>query len=207
MKRIAALLGLFLSTTSLAGTFEGFYAGPAFSAGTDHHIIGGQGIHHKKKNDHKRIDAILGYGITLANKDIPLYLGVEAYIPLKNEHTSKEIESIIGGVRQKNTHELSKVFPAEGAFKIGFPIDEKVMVYGKIGFVHQRFKHKVQALNHSTSWTTTSPLYGAGLSLQVNGKWIINGEFTAHNTPTHNTLIFSHDHKHQRIQMTIGYRF
>lgn len=203
MKKFLSLLML-LPGAALASTFDGFYVGPTFSAATDAHTIGGQDVYNTKKHDHKKIDAVIGYGVTF---DVPLYLGVEAYIPLRNETTSKKIDTVIGGVRAQNTHEITKDFPAEGVFKVGFPIDEKVMVYGKFGFVHQRFVHKVKDLNHYVAWSSSSPLYGAGLSFQVNGKWLLNGEFITYHTPKHNNLIFSHEHKHQRIQVTVAYRF
>lgn len=173
--------------------FDGFYVGPSFSAATTYHAIGNTTVAKKKANEHKTLDATLGYGITLDK--FPVYLGVEAYIPLQNENIKTDI------------HELTRNFPAEGAFKVGFLVDEKVMLYGKLGVVHQKLSYENKTANHKDSWDSTAPVYGAGLSFKLNEKWFINGEFVLHSSGGHKNTLISHEHNHQRIQITAAYRF
>ena len=207
MKKLLLTISSILSIAHAANSFDGFYAGPAVSTATDHHTLdNGQGLYKKATNDHKKVDVVLGYGIILS-PETPLYIGLEAYIPLKNEQTSQDVDMVIGGVKRTDAHILKKIFPAEGAFKIGFLIDEKVMIFAKIGCTHQRMRHTAPTLNHNESWNTTTPLYGFGLTFKVNGHWLLHGEFIAHNASTQKALIFSHDYKHQRIQVSVSYRF
>ena len=187
---------LLLSTSVWGSSFDGFYIGPAFSATSDHHVLKDK----SKKYEQKKVSAVIGYGTTLKQESFPLYLGIEATIPLKNDTFRKEL-SPTGG---KEKHVLTKIFPAEGAVKIGYPLDDTILLYGKIGLVHQKFSHQVENINYRKSWHNVAPLYGAGMRFTVNNQWLLNGEFITYKSNKKSS--FSHENKHQRIQITLGYR-
>lgn len=205
MKQI--LYAMMLSWSLTTQAFNGFYAGPAFSANTDEHTIGHVVRHTKHNHDQKKMGSVIGYGIQLRDDNFPLYLGIEVYIPLKNDVTSQDIPVLLQGKIQDVMHEISTLFPLEGSFMLGFPIDDNVMAYGKIGLSHKRIKHKVAALRHSATYTGTYPLYGGGLSFKVNGKWLIKTEFIAHGSQKKDNPVFTHEHHHHRVQVVMGYRF
>ena len=214
MKKFSTLLLALLGTGAPAfaqNTFDGFYVGPTLHSAIEQHSIShpiaGHSVGEDHKETHHQVAAVLGYGKTLPLEDFPLYLGLEAYIPLQGAKANKEIESLINGVRSRHKHEMKTIFPKEGALKIGVPIDEKVLLFGKIGMVHQKVTHKIAALNHSAERSGVTPLFGAGLSFAVNGKWLINGEYTTFKTEEHKKLLFGHKVNHQRFQVTVAYRF
>ena len=186
-------------------SLSGFYLGPELSVSSDQHTISSQGIHRKKKSDSKKVNIHIGYGKMVSEQ---LYLGAELTLPIKSDLIkTKKTALMLGGVRQNVEHEIKKHFPIDLTLKLGFPIDERVMLYGKVGFTHYRLTHKISSLGHSDTTTITFPVFGAGVAFHVNGKWVMKGEFVSTTAPKNKNSLFSHENKHQGIKFGVGYRF
>lgn len=201
------LCGITLFAAVAANAFDDFYVGPVFSSATEQHSIDSSGMNQKQNHDHKKADIVIGKGFAFTKYNVPFYVGGEVHIPLKNTNHSQDVTTLLGGQQQKHKHSIKKQFPFEASVKFGYFIDKSVVLFGKIGFVHQKTTHEVPTLNHKESANITSPVYGFGVMFTINGKWVVNGEFIAHGDKDHNHLIFKHKEKHHRVQMTLAYRF
>ena len=185
-KKLLTAITLAFSALPAYPLTKELYLGGGLSSASGDHAITQQGVSKNIKHDNKHVHGIVGYGWKFDDcEEHPWYVGVELHLPTKNTSLTKAIDSVIGGVRSSHKHEVKHTFPVEAHLKSGLYIDERVLLFGKLGLVHQRITHKAPTLNHSKSWQDASLLYGVGLSWDVNGKWKMTAEFIAHNTKEH----------------------